>query len=86
MKVETVEPPVDFFDGDPTTRADTLDSLRGFIANRDDAAFGLDFPFGVASDLVDAADWTDFVARFPDSLVATSTVPRTVPPNSCTAR
>ncbi|MFB6236207.1 MAG: hypothetical protein ABEH81_12230 [Halopenitus sp.] len=68
LAVDTLEPAVDFFEGDPTAREETLERLRCFIAGEEDAAFGLDFPFGVASDVTDATEWTEFVARFPETL------------------
>ncbi|MGZ0748646.1 hypothetical protein [Haloparvum sp. AD34] len=68
LVVDTLEPAVDFFAGDPTAREETLEHLRTFIAREEGAAFGLDFPFGVASEVTDATEWTEFVARFPESL------------------
>lgn len=68
LVVDTLEPAVDFFEGDPTAREETLERLRTFIADEERAAFGLDFPFGVASEVTDATEWTEFVTRFPESL------------------
>lgn len=69
MLIERVAPAVDVLDGEPTGRQETLAGLSEFIAGQDNAAFGLDFPFGVARDLAEPDRWTAFVRRFPDSLV-----------------
>lgn len=68
LVVDTLEPAVDFFEGDPTAREETLERLRTLVAREEGAAFGLDFPFGVAGEVTDATEWTEFVARFPESL------------------
>lgn len=66
--IERVAPAVDVLDGEPTGRQETLASLSEFIASQENAAFGLDFPFGVDSDLAEPERWDEFVGRFPDSL------------------
>lgn len=68
LSIEGLAPAVDVLDGEPTGRQATLAGLSEFIAKQEDAAFGLDFPFGVASDLAETEDWVDFVTHFPDSL------------------
>lgn len=68
LSIEGLAPAVDVLDGEPTSRKATLAGLSDFIAKQEDAAFGLDFPFGVASNLAETADWVDFVTHFPDSL------------------
>jgi hypothetical protein len=55
--------------GADAKRQTSMTALRNLIANADSVAFGMDFPFGLPSDLVVSASWTDFVrtfaARFP---------------------
>lgn len=45
-------------------RDEALTALRAFIAGADAAVFGLDFPFGLPSRLVDAGSWDAFVLGF----------------------
>jgi hypothetical protein len=40
--------------------------LRDFIANKTEGVFGLDFPFGLSRELIQASTWEDFVLSFPD--------------------
>lgn len=59
----------DFFDGDPTSRAETLDSMVQFFADEDDAIVGLDFPFSlpevVVKEYFEMNDWYTFLTEFP---------------------
>ena len=48
-------------------RDQCLRALRDFIANETDAAFGLDFPFGLPRTLVRHPRWEDFVLSFPEN-------------------
>jgi hypothetical protein len=41
-----------------------LAALRDFIAEQKDAAFGLDFPFGLPKELVTEETWEDFIKAF----------------------
>jgi len=43
-----------------------LKALRAWIAHEQEAIFGLDFPFGVPAQLLEAASWEDFVRAFPE--------------------
>jgi hypothetical protein len=42
-----------------------LTALRDFIKSRSNAAFGLDFPFGLPGHFIADRSWEDFVASFP---------------------
>lgn len=68
LEIASLAPAVDALDGEPTGRQETLAGLSEFIVTQENAAFGLDFPFGVSSDLTDPERWDEFVTRFPDSL------------------
>ena len=52
-------------------RAAALAALRGHLASREGALIGLDFPFSLPGDLIDAPDWPgfarDFTTRHPDA-------------------
>lgn len=57
--------------GGAPDRAPALSALRAHLADRDSALVGLDFPFSLPGDLIDAPDWLDFAlgfaARYPDA-------------------
>ena len=59
----------DFFEDNPSSRAETLESLVQFFADEDDAIVGLDFPFSlpeaVADECFEANDWRAFLMEFP---------------------
>lgn len=59
----------DFFEENPSSRAETLDSLVQFFADEDDAIVGLDFPFSLPEAVVDeyfeVNDWRAFLTEFP---------------------
>ncbi len=42
-----------------------LAALGNFIKQRSNAAFGLDFPFGLPESLVEDGTWEEFITRFP---------------------
>ena len=42
-----------------------LPSLRQFIAESENAAFGCDFPFSLPKELIVAESWVEFMAKFP---------------------
>ena len=42
-----------------------LPALRDFIKQNQDAAFGLDFPFGLPKDLFPQDSWKEFILKFP---------------------
>ncbi|MBL7224223.1 MAG: hypothetical protein ISS72_10240 [Candidatus Brocadiae bacterium] len=52
-------------EGSPRQLEPALAALRAFIAERPAAVFGLDFPFGIPRQLVNAATWQQFVESFP---------------------
>lgn len=52
--------------GKPRQRDAVIDTLRKFIEGRPNAAFGLDFPFGLPSPMANASSWEDFISRFPE--------------------
>lgn len=58
--------------GAPRNRSEAHAALVARIAGAGEATFGLDFPFSLPAQLLDAESWTDFVARFaahfPDAL------------------
>ncbi|WP_435098207.1 DUF429 domain-containing protein [Halarchaeum sp. P4] len=62
LVVDRVEPASERFG--VTERAAVHEALVDFLAGSDAAAVGLDFPFGLPADFVEADDWTDFCARF----------------------
>ena len=43
-----------------------LEALKEFIAGQNNAAVGLDFPFGLPKELVKESSWEDFVKVFPE--------------------
>jgi len=43
-----------------------LPALKDFIKENQDAAFGLDFPFGRPGVLVEQESWKEFIIAFPD--------------------
>ena len=43
-----------------------LPALKDFIKENQDAAFGLDFPFGLPEFLVEQKSWKEFIIAFPD--------------------
>ncbi|MBW2114265.1 MAG: hypothetical protein JRH04_05315, partial [Deltaproteobacteria bacterium] len=43
-----------------------LPALKGFIKENQDAAFGLDFPFGLPEVLVEQESWKEFIIAFPN--------------------
>ncbi len=43
-----------------------LGALCTLIAREQEAIFGMDFPFGVPAQLIEAASWEEFVRRFPE--------------------
>jgi hypothetical protein len=51
--------------GSARDRGRCLEALRRFIAGERDAAFGLDFPFGLPRELVVQDSWQGFVLSFP---------------------
>ena len=51
--------------GSGSAREQVLPALRGLIAASGDAAWGLDFPFGLPRFLVHDASWKDFILAFP---------------------
>ena len=51
--------------GSSADRDTALAALRAFIAERHEAIFGIDVPFGIPHELVNAASWEEFVERFP---------------------
>jgi hypothetical protein len=55
--------------GSGVERDRCLVALRDFIAGEKAGAFGLDFPFGLPRDLVEADTWYDFAVSFPDRYV-----------------
>jgi hypothetical protein len=58
--------------GAPRGRDEAHAALVAHIAGAGEATFGLDFPFSLPTQLLDAESWTDFAtqlaARFPDAL------------------
>ena len=42
-----------------------LPALRSFVKKHSDAAFGMDFPFGLPKSLVKEDSWKDFILKFP---------------------
>ena len=50
--------------GSAIERDQCLGALRQFISTQKACAFGLDFPFGLPSKLVDANSWEEFVLSF----------------------
>ena len=42
-----------------------LPALKDFIKENQDAAFGLDFPFGLPGVLVEQESWKEFIIAFP---------------------
>ena len=42
-----------------------LPSLKDFIKKNQDAAFGMDFPFGLPRVLVEQESWKEFIITFP---------------------
>ena len=52
-------------EGSPRRLEPALAALGAFIAERPAAVFGLDFPFGIPRELVNAATWEQFVEGFP---------------------
>jgi len=51
-------------------RDDSLQQLCEFVGTKRNAAFGLDFPFGLPKDLVQRNTWSDFVLSFPDQFIS----------------
>lgn len=51
--------------GSAREREACLPALREFVAAADDGVVGMDFPFGLPAELVDADSWTAFVDAFP---------------------
>ncbi|GAB3685398.1 DUF429 domain-containing protein [Salinarchaeum chitinilyticum] len=49
-----------------TDREDCLPALREFLAGADDAIVGMDVPFGLPVELVDADTWPAFAGAFPN--------------------
>jgi hypothetical protein len=47
-------------------REDCLPALRAFLAGADDAIAGIDVPFGLPAELVDASTWSAFAEAFPN--------------------
>ena len=43
-----------------------LPALKDFMKENEDAAFGLDFPFGLPGVLVEQESWKEFIISFPD--------------------
>ncbi len=43
-----------------------LPALKDFIKENQDAAFGLDFPFGLPYVLVEQESWKEFIIAFPN--------------------
>lgn len=68
LRVVASQCATDALDGDPKSREETLPALVEFLAAREDAVVGLDFPFSLPYSVVDAYfasdDWTDFVFEF----------------------
>lgn len=52
--------------GKPRQRDNVIDTLRRFIEERPNAAFGLDFPFGLPRPIANASSWEEFISRFPE--------------------
>lgn len=44
-----------------------FEKLKDFIAENKDAAFGLDFPFGLPKIIVDENNWIKFTEKFPEN-------------------
>jgi hypothetical protein len=55
----------DTLPGSSKQREQCLSTLRTFIADKSNAAFGCDFPFGLPATLVDQGSWESFVLAFP---------------------
>jgi hypothetical protein len=70
LDVETLGTAKSVLDGDVSGRAETHAGLVDWLRDRESAAVGLDFSFGLPSTLLDAtenqpADWTAFLDSFP---------------------
>ncbi len=63
LRIEHLRRARDLPDGG-TDRTAALSALRAHLAVQDSALIGLDFPFSLPGDLVDAPDWTAFARRF----------------------
>lgn len=57
--------PAEDLPGSSRQRDRALTALCDFIARQRDAAFGLDFPFGLPRGLVHEQTWDDFIRAFP---------------------
>lgn len=70
LHVETLGQAKDVLDGDPSGREATHEAFVAWLREREPAAVGLDFSFGVPALLAEAvtsgpADWTVFLDAFP---------------------
>jgi hypothetical protein len=50
----------------PHQRDQCLAALNHIITNNHQAAFGLDFPFGLPETLIDKDNWEEFILKFPE--------------------
>lgn len=57
--------PASALPGSGTAREDCLPALRRFLAGADDAVVGIDVPFGLPAELLDADSWSAFAQSFP---------------------
>jgi hypothetical protein len=64
LQVESCRPAQDL-PGSSRKRDQCLQALRELLAKENQAAIGLDFPFGLPRALVDHKDWESFVLAFP---------------------
>lgn len=64
MHIEACHPAADL-PGSGKDRDRCLAALREFIRRERECAFGFDFPFGLAAELVEEGSWEDFVQAFP---------------------